>query len=226
MLLTDFHYKLIADLEHKYGNLYNVPEDDVKLKIIRDRINKSPRPDKFENTDGISKHKFSDLNVRTKRYNVRYLKAIYDERIKGKSLREIAKEFRINQSSLDSLYRFIGFERYPAYYANITDRDILLSSSSTGGLAEKLKKTDRRFKKITRNIISTNMYNVNKYKKVIEFDRNITYKKITEDDIKKTIFKHAKSKSKLNNEQLIDKLNNQNGEGVFTLEEVNRWNRG
>lgn len=226
MLLTDFHYKLIADLEHKYGNLYNVPEDDVKLKIIRDRVHAQPRPDKFEVSNGISGYKFSSLNIKTKRYNVKYLKAIYDERVKGKKLKTIAKEFDINPSSLDSLYRFIGFERYPVYCAEITDKDIVIYAKSTDYLAKKLKKADRRFKKITRNVVSANLYRLSKYKGIIKFSKDVTYKIISENSIKETIFKHAKSKSKLNDEQLIDKLNNQNGEGVFTLEEVNRWNRG
>lgn len=222
MLLTDFHYKLIAELERKYGNLNKVPEDDVKLNIIRKRIRERPRMDKYENS--FSAKLVNSLNIKTRRYNVKYLYAIYEERTKDRKLKDIAREFKINLSSLDGLYRFIGFKRYQYYYAKIIDRDIFLESDSTKGLADKLIKADKRFKKITRNVVSSNVYSTSKYKGLIKFGKDVRYKKISEDDIKKIIFKHAKSKSKMKDEDLIEKLNNQNGEGVFTLEEVNRWN--
>lgn len=221
MLLTDFHYKLIAELEHKYGNLNKVPEDNVKLSIIRKRLRERPRIDKYENS--FSAKLVNSLNIKTRRYNVKYLYAIYEERTKDRKLKDIAREFKINLSSLDGLYRFIGFKRYQYYYAEITDRDIFLESDSTEGLAEKLRKVDKRFKKITRNVVSSNVYSTSKYKGLIKFGKDVRYKKISEDNIKEIIFKHAKSKSKMEDEYLIEKLNNQNGEGVFTLEEVNRW---
>lgn len=222
MLLTDFHYKLIAELEHKYGDLNNVPEDNVKLSIIRKRLRERPRVDKYDNS--FIKNLGSSLNAQTRRYNVKYLYDIYEERVKGRKIKDIARELKINPSSLDVLYRFIGFKKHQYYYAEITDRDMVVESDSIKDLAEKLRKADKRFKKINKDIVSINVYSPDKYKGLIKFGKDVRYKEISEDDIKEIIFKHAKSKSKMEDEYLIEKLNNQNGEGVFTIEEVNRWN--
>ena len=65
------------------------------------------------------------------------------------------------------------------------------------------------------------------YKGILLLSRINRYPKFTLNDFKKKAFLNKVKNSKTKSiDKIVKSLNKINGEGVYTLEEVNRWNRG
>lgn len=214
MLLTDFHYKLIADLEHKYGNLYNVPEDDVKLKIIRDRINQKPKIKITRRKKGFSK------------YDYVFCYDIYLSRIKDRSLTDLSDEFDLPSTSVGNVMYFYGVRPYKQYTAKILNKNEQVIAHDLDSLIKKLRKY-KEFKKFDKTYASHLITEGGMYKGILLLSRINRYPKFTLNDFKKKAFLNKVKNSKTKSiDKIVKSLNKINGEGVYTFEEVNRWNRG
>ncbi|MDN2612992.1 hypothetical protein [Apilactobacillus sp. EABW-1NA] len=214
MLLTDFHYKLIAELEHKYGNLNKVPEDNVKLKIIRERINRVPK----------KKVKIKKARSGFSRYDYRFCYEIYLSRKKDKSISELSDEFDLIRSFIGNVMWLYGVRPTTRYSAELLKENEEVSAYNLDDLVKELKK-HKGFEKFTKDYASQLMSSGKVYKNKAKFFRETIYPDFTLEDFKRKSFENNFKKSKTKQvDRIIRALNKINGEGEYTLEEVNRWN--
>ena len=214
MLLTDFHYKLIAELEHKYGNLNKVPEDDVKLSIIRERINRVPK----------KKIKRKKARSGFSRYDYRFCYEIYLSRKEDKSISELSDEFDLIRTIIGNVLWLYGIRPTTRYSAKLLKENEEVSAYNLDELVKKLK-NHNGFEKITKDYASHLMTSGKVYKDKAKFYRENIYPEFTLEDFKRKSFENNFKKSKTKQvDRIIRALNKINGEGEYTLEEVNRWN--
>lgn len=214
MLLNEHHYDLIDELEREYGSLVNVPEKNHKLKEIR----------KYALKNGKAKIVQKCPTNWKAHFDYHFCYEIYKTRASGFSIEEVANEYDLPFTTTYSILKGLGVRKHKKITAILEKEGKKFESDSMEMVLGKLHKY-KQFRNLTRPRANQISHDGKLYKDTLRIITEDIFPIFTLEQIKrKTFERRLKQKNLKNIDKAIEYLNKINGEGAYTLEEVNRWN--
>lgn len=230
MRLLKEHYQMINELDKEFGKLSNVPENNIKLKIIRMRLRR-PKPveeqEKFELDDYVKNKPFQ------KRYNLNLINGLAKKRREGVTFYACQNYFDVPESVLMKLCKDYGIQYRNKYELIIKKNgtEYRTEGYSLDAITHALHGFDE-YSSITKLRISQKMHGelpkkFHKKMKDIVVKSKVENIIPDEEEIKKRAFDMKMKSLKIKSpENVIRFLNSINGRGTYNIEEANKWTSG
>lgn len=213
MLMDDRHYKLLNEIEHEFGGLENVPDDNYKLLAIRNFLNtKEPRR--------VAKRDTSERQIS---YDVEISYNVCLDRSKGMKVADIAEDYGIGLASVNTILKVYGMKKTRTFIATLEQEGERIVTRNYKDMINKI----RRFQKYKTLSVGSGrllIHEGRKYKGSLTLESVDTYPEASREEIKKIAYlRRVKQKSVKKRETAITFLNKINGEGFYTNEDTARW---
>lgn len=209
---------LLRKIEERYGSVCKCPEDDPQLISMRELIKETET--KSNRHGKLGKRSFYKMDFAL-------IKELRDLRKEGYKMEQIGDETGVDVATINILFRKYGIKRYDVVTAHLLKTGCYKHGSSFGNLADIVSK-EKGYEFVKRSTLERlfrkpDGFNSDK----IRVTRKVKFEAPSDEMLKKLIFDEvSKSKKYKTVEEVIEKLTEINGGGVFTYGKEAKWTRG